>query len=154
MLQIKSPRNFWAGILFLSVGAGQTWLSLQYKVGTASQMGPGFMPAVLGCLLMTLGLVIVGSSLIVRGPRVEPVHWRPLVSIIAALLVFALLIERAGLAMTTALAVLIAGCGYRRRMDWAWLGTLVALAVGAAACAVALFIYGLKQPIPAWWAWG
>jgi putative tricarboxylic transport membrane protein len=151
MPQIKSQQNFWAGVLFLFVGAGQTWLALQYKVGTASQMGPGFMPAVLGCVLMVLGLVIVGASLILRGPRIEPVYWRPLVCIVGAMLLFALLIESAGLALTTVLVVLVAGCGYRERISWAG---LVVLAVGMAAFAVGLFVHGLKQPIPTWWAWG
>jgi hypothetical protein len=151
MLQIKSQQNFWAGVLFLSTGAGQTCLALKYNVGTASQMGPGFMPALLGLVLMVLGLVIAGGSLVIRGPRVEPVYWRPLVCIVGALLLFALLIEQAGLALTTVLVVLVAGSGYRQRISWAWLGVL---AVGMAALAVGLFIHGLKQPIPAWWSWG
>jgi putative tricarboxylic transport membrane protein len=151
MLQIKSHQNFWAGVLFLSVGAGQTWLALQYDVGTPSQMGPGFVPAVLGGILVMLGLIIASGSLLIRGPRVEPVYWRPLVCIVGALLVFALLIERAGMAPTTLLVVLIAGSAYRERISWAWLGVL---AVGMAAIAVALFTYALKQPIPAWGTWG
>ena len=114
-------------------------------------MGPGFVPALFGGILMMLGLIIAGGSLLIRGPRVEPVHWRPLVCIVGALLVFALLIERAGMAPTTALVVLIAGSGYRERISWPWLGVL---AVGMAAIAVALFTYALKQPIPAWGTWG
>jgi hypothetical protein len=151
MLQIKSQQNFWAGVLFLSVGAGQTWLALRYNVGTASQMGPGFMPALLGGLLMVLGLLIAAGSLVIRGPRIEPVYWRPVVCIVGSLLVFALLIEKAGLALTAALVVLVAGSGYRQRIGWAW---LVVLALGMAALAVGIFIHGLKQPIPAWWSWG
>ena len=151
MLQIKSQQNFWAGILFLSVGAGQTWLALQYNVGTASQMGPGFMPALLGGVLVALGLIIVSGSLVVRGPRIEPIYWRPLACIVGAMLLFALLIESAGLALTTVLVVLVAGSGYRERISWPWLGVL---AIAMAVFAVGLFVHALKQPIPAWWAWG
>ena len=151
MLKIKSHQNFWAGLLFLSVGAVQTWLALQYDVGTPSQMGPGFVPALLGGILMMLGFIIASGGLLVRGPQLEPVHWRPLVCIVGALLVFALLIESAGLAPATLLVVLIAGSGYRQRISWIWLGVL---AVGMAAIAVGLFTYALKQPIPAWGTWG
>jgi hypothetical protein len=114
-------------------------------------MGPGFMPALLGGLLMVLGLLIAAGSLVIRGPRIEPVYWRPVVCIVGSLLVFALLIEKAGLALTAALVVLVAGSGYRQRIGWAW---LVVLALGMAALAVGIFIHGLKQPIPAWWSWG
>jgi hypothetical protein len=152
MLQIKSPQNFWAGLLFLLVGAGQTWLALQYNLGTASRMGPGYMPALLGAVLVVLGLIIAGTGLIVRGPRIEAIYWRPLVCIIGAMLLFALFIEGAGLGLTTALVVVVGGCAYRQRTGWAW-AALGLLAVGMAAFAVALFIYGLKQPIPAWWSW-
>jgi len=153
MLRIKSQQSFWAGVLFMTFGAAQTWLSLQYTVGTPARMGPGFMPALLGGVLVVLGLIITANSLLVSGPKVEPIYWRPLAAIIGAMLLFALLIEGAGLALTTVLVVLVAGSGYRLR-GWAW-ARLGALAIGMAVLAVALFIYGLRQPIPAWWvaAW-
>jgi uncharacterized membrane protein len=148
MLEIKSQQNFWAGLFFLCFGAFELFLSLQYELGSTADMGPGFMPALLGCSLMALGFVIAGSGLMVTGPRIERGHWRPFVCIISALLLFAFLINVAGLALTTMLVGLVGGAAYRDRIRWT---RLVLMAACLAVFAVVLFINILGQPIPAWW---
>jgi len=42
---IKNPRDFWAGVMFLAVGASFAGIALTYKLGTAARMGPGFFPS-------------------------------------------------------------------------------------------------------------
>lgn len=148
MLRIKSQQNFWAGVFFFCFGAFELFLALQYELGSSSDMGPGYMPSLLGCGLMVLGLIILSSGLMVDGPDIEPSHWRPFVCIIAALLLFAFLINVAGLALTTMLVVIVGGCAYRERIKW---GRLVILAICLSIFAVVLFIKILGQPIPAWW---
>src|ERR1700750_1552567 len=94
MLRIKSRQNFWAGVFFLACGAFETTMALQYDVGNPAAMGPGFMPVLLGIALAFLGLIILIGGLSVAGPAIEPGHWRPVVCIIAALVLFALLINK------------------------------------------------------------
>jgi hypothetical protein len=148
MPRIKSRQDFWAGIFILCFGAFELALARQYEFGSASDMGPGFMPVFLGYGLMGLGFIIAGSGLTVAGPDIEPGHWRPIVCIISALLLFAFLVNVAGLFLTTMLVALVGGCAYRDRVRW---GRLIFLAVCLAIFAVVLFVKILGQPIPAWW---
>lgn len=148
MPRIKGKQNFWAGVFILCFGAFELVLARQYDFGSASDMGPGFMPVFLGCGLMGLGFIIAASGLAVAGPDIEPGHWRPFVCIISALLLFAFLVNIAGLFLTTMLVVLVGGCAYRDRIKW---GRLLFLAVCLATFAVVLFVEILGQSIPAWW---
>ena len=147
MLRIKSQQNFWAGVFFLACGIFEATLALQYDVGSPAAMGPGFMPVLLGISLILLGLIILVSGLSVPGPAIEPGHWRPVVCIIAALVLFALLINKAGLAVSTFLVVMLGGIAYRGKVPWL---RLSAMALGMTIFAVVLFVYILGQPIAVW----
>ena len=90
-MNIKSQKDFFAGLMFLVVGALFAIGSTNYNVGNAARMGPGYFPMVLGVLLAGLGLVITITSLVVETPDGDPVGsfaWKPLVFIIAGNLVF------------------------------------------------------------------
>jgi Tripartite tricarboxylate transporter TctB family len=147
MLRIKSQQNFWAGVFFLACGVFEATLALQYDVGSPAAMGPGFMPVLLGIALILLGLIILVSGLSMAGPAIEPGHWRPIVCIIAALVLFALLINKAGLAVSTFLVVMLGGIAYRGKVPWL---RLSAMALGMTIFAVVLFVYILGQPIAVW----
>lgn len=149
MLRIKSQQNFWAGVFFLACGIFETTMALQYDVGSPAAMGPGFMPVMLGLALGILGLIILIGGITVAGPSIPPGHWRPVVCIIAALVLFALLINKAGLAASTFLVVMLGGIAYRGKVPWL---RLSAMAVAMAIFAAALFVYILGQPIAVWGA--
>ncbi|MET0675745.1 MAG: tripartite tricarboxylate transporter TctB family protein [Bradyrhizobium sp.] len=147
MPAIRSQQNFWAGMFFLGCGIFEIVLSMQYDFGTPESMGPSFMPVLLGIGLAVLGLIIIVNALTVVGPGIEPGHWRPFVCIVAALVLFALLIKTAGLAVSTFLVVMVGGCAYRARVPWL---RLVLLAIGMTIFSVVLFIYILGQQIAVW----
>jgi len=149
MLRIKSQQNFWAGVFFLACGVFETTMALQYDVGSPAAMGPGFMPVMLGLALGILGLIILIGGVTVAGPAIAPGHWRPVVCIIAALVLFALLINKAGLAASTFLVVMLGGIAYRGKVPWF---RLSAMAVGMTIFAAVLFVYILGQPIAVWGA--
>jgi hypothetical protein len=66
-MHIKSPKDFWAGLMFISFGLFfAIWASIYYQMGTAVRMGPAYFPAVLGGLLAFLGAVILVESLTLR----------------------------------------------------------------------------------------
>ena len=55
-MSIKSQKDFVSGLMFTAIGAGFAWNSaLSYDIGSASQMGPGYFPLVLGLVLVLLG---------------------------------------------------------------------------------------------------
>ena len=39
MIRVKSPQDFWAGLLFLVIGCLALWLGRGYAFGTATEWG-------------------------------------------------------------------------------------------------------------------
>jgi hypothetical protein len=147
MVRLRSPQDLGAGLLFVAIGAAGIVFGQDLAMGSAARMGPGYFPALLSYLIIAIGLVLAVRSLLIDGPRIEPIHFRPLFAILAAILAFGVLIDRIGLALTA--AVLTVGAAYARR-DVNLKETLL-LAIGLALFVVAIFAYALKQPLPAWW---
>ncbi len=68
---------------------------MSYDIGSASQMGPGYFPLVLGLVLVLLGGFIMFFSLVVETPDggvIGAVAWRPLGCILGANLLFGALL--------------------------------------------------------------
>lgn len=79
-MTIRNPRDFWAGIMFVTFGlafvfiaAGTPafldpvlgeWRVAGYQMGSAVRMGPAYFPVVLGGLLATLGAVILARGFV------------------------------------------------------------------------------------------
>ncbi len=94
-MNIKSQKDFFSGLMFMSVGAAFAWGATKYSVGTGARMGPGYFPLMLGVLLAVLGAVITFKSLVVEtagGDKVGSWAWKPLIFIILANLSFGVLL--------------------------------------------------------------
>ena len=94
-MKIKSQQDFWSGLMFIAVGLGFAWGATTYNVGEAARMGPGYFPLVLGIVLAGLGAFVLFESLVVETEDGEPIGkwaWRPLGFIIAANLLFGILL--------------------------------------------------------------
>jgi hypothetical protein len=94
-VKLKSQKDFFAGLMFLVVGAGFAWGATSYSIGSGARMGPGYFPLILGILLGLLGLAVIFSSLVVETEDGEPVGsiaWKPLFFIIASNLAFGVLL--------------------------------------------------------------
>lgn len=92
---IKQAKDFYAGLLFLLAGSAFAWGATSYTVGRAARMGPGYFPLMLGILLALLGAVMMLKALLSRTAPADPIGpwaWKPLVFIIAANLVFGVLL--------------------------------------------------------------
>ena len=86
-MNIKSQKDFFSGLMFMSVGAAFAWGATKYSVGTGARMGPGYFPLMLGVLLAILGSVITFKALVVEtagGDKVGSFAWKPLIFIILA----------------------------------------------------------------------
>tara|TARA_R110000787_G_scaffold31580_4_gene83611 strand:+ start:905 stop:1384 length:480 start_codon:yes stop_codon:yes gene_type:complete len=95
-------RNVWrqaiSGTVLIGFGLAILMISWNYSAGSLTQMGPGFMPRVIAVALVAMGLGILVSDL--RGTAQsydEPIHWRALIFVSAAVLIFVTLVEPAGL---------------------------------------------------------
>lgn len=146
MIRIKSPQDFWAGVLFVVFGCTALWVGWNYPFGTLTRMGPGYLPTVLCVVLLAIGGVLMLRALAVDGPAIAPSEIKPQLFVLAAIVVFALTIERLGLALAVVLvAVTAALASYGIR----WVEA-IALAVGLAVLCVILFVQLLGQPFAVW----
>ena len=57
-MSIRNPRDFWSGVLFVTLGIATIVLSSKYTLGSAARMGPGYFPRILGILLIVLGGIL------------------------------------------------------------------------------------------------
>ena len=145
-IRVRNLRDFYAGLIFVLFGLVAFFMARNYPLGSAVRMGPGYFPTVLGILLAGLGLVIVGRSLVLEGPRVTGFALRPLVLVLAAVLAFGLLLEPVGLVVAT-VAVVVIGCLAGAEFLWRDVAILCVILI---ALALGLFVYGLGLPLKVW----
>jgi hypothetical protein len=94
-VHLKNQKDFFSGLLFMAMGVFFGWGASRYSIGTASRMGPGYFPLLLGAVLSVLGGVIVFKALVFEtedGGRIGDWAWRPVLYIVLANLVFGVLI--------------------------------------------------------------
>jgi hypothetical protein len=93
-MNIKSQKDFFAGLMFLVVGAGFAFGATKYNVGSAARMGPGYFPLLLGILLAVLGAGIIFYSMVhnpahgAEGDKVGAWAWKPIGFVLGANILF------------------------------------------------------------------
>lgn len=136
-----------AGLLIAAIGLFVLVAAWPLAVGTARSMGPGFVPISLGFILILLGagiILVEGRSGTPDRPRIPAV--RPLIFIPAAVIVFALTIQRFGLVPSVFVTAFIATLADPASR----LGRSLALAAILAVLALLIFGYGLGLQVRAW----
>lgn len=157
-MNIKSQQDFFSGLMFMGVGTAFGWSAFtSYSIGTGARMGPGYFPLILGVLLAILGAVITFKALVVEtsgGDKIGAWAWRPLFYIIAANLLFGVLL--AGLPKygipAMGLIVGIYGLVFVASMaepSWKAKNSLILATVLAIGSYVA-FVYVLKLQFQVW----
>lgn len=94
-MKIKSQKDFFSGLMFLSVGIGFAWGATTYNIGEGARMGPGYFPLVLGILLAGIGAFTIFEALVVEtedGEKIGSFAWKPLSFIIGSNVVFGILL--------------------------------------------------------------
>ena len=146
-MKIKSPKDFWAGLMFLGFGLfAAVWAATHYQMGTAVRMGPAYFPTVLGGMLAVLGLIILFGSFAVEGPKVPPFAFRPLILIILGCVLYGYLMKPLGLVGATAALIFVSAAGGH---EFKWREVTV-LFVVLIIFSWAVFVKGLTLPFPMW----
>ena len=94
-MKIKSQKDFFSGLMFTVVGASFAYGATNYSIGSGGRMGPGYFPLLLGVILAILGSAIMFKALVVEtqdGEKIGKWAWKPLFFIIAANLLFGILL--------------------------------------------------------------
>jgi Tripartite tricarboxylate transporter TctB family len=144
-IKIRGPKEFWAGLMFIGFGLFfMIWAVTHYQMGTAVRMGPAYFPTVLGGLLAFLGLLVLLESLAMEGPKVPRFHFRPLILISGACVVYGYMMKPLGLVLATALLVFIAALGGH---EFKWKEVTI-LYVVLIVFSLLVFVKGLTLPFP------
>lgn len=135
-----------SGLIFVAFGAAFAGTALTYEFGRAIRMGPGYMPFVLGAILVGLGIAIVVVGLR-HPPSTEepgPVPWVGMLLIVGTLLFFGYFIRQLGFAPTVFIGTFVTALASKNNN----VVSAVMIALGVSALCIAVFIYGLGVPIP------
>lgn len=143
----KDYRDLIGGLLVMLVGVFVAWYAATtYALGTLHRVGPGMFPAGAGVILALLGLSVMLPALVRQGPRMA-VAPRPMLAALASILVFGLLVQRAGLVPAIFGLVLTASLAERPR-------PVRSLLLAAGLCIASVLIFklglGLQVPIARW----
>jgi hypothetical protein len=145
-MRIKSPKDFWAGLMFISFGLFFMIGAGNYELGSAARMGPGYFPTMLGGGLAVIGGGVFLRSLVVSGGKVTAIPVRLLFFITVAVLLFGYLLKPIGLVLAMALLVVISAFAGH---EFKWREAPV-LALVLILLSVLVFVKGLGQPFPLW----
>ena len=146
MTLIKHPKDFWAGVLYMAFGATAIAIALNYPAGTAGRMGPGYFPRALGAILIAIGLFLSLRALRLQGTPLSFPAFKPVIVVIASVVVFGVAAPPLGLVVATLLLVVVSSAASD---EFRWKEAVISSLI-LAAFTVAAFAYGLQLQLPVW----
>jgi hypothetical protein len=146
---IRHPKDFWTGIIFLFFGIAAVVIGQDYPMGRAGKMGPAYFPTILGSLLILVGLIAVARSFVRHGEAIGKFYIKELVLILAAVILFGILMRGAGLVPATIVLIVLSAYA---SPQFRW-GESLLLAAGLAVFSVLIFAKLLGLPMAAFGPW-
>jgi putative tricarboxylic transport membrane protein len=143
---VRGPKDFWAGVLFVLIGAATVGIAFNYSMGTAARMGPGYFPRALGSLLMFLGALSILRSFRLQGAPIGDWRLRPIVVILGSVVLFGLMLPYAGLALSTIFLVIASSFASHEVRPLEACASSVMMAI----LCVGIFAYVLSIQVPVW----
>ena len=148
-MKIKSQKDFWSGVMFITVGIAFAWGSLSYSFGSSARPGPAYFPFGLGVLMAILGAMVLFKSLTLEvegGDKIGAWAWKPLLIITGAVAIFGWTLPHLGMVVSLPLLVVMSALAGN---EFHWKDALINSIVLTAGSWV-IFIWGLKLTIPLW----
>jgi TctA family transporter len=105
MIKLRNAQEFWAGLLFLGIGAVMLFGSAKLAQGTAAHMGLGYSPRLLCVLLILAGSGLLLKGVLTDGASIGGWNIRPMIFVLGSIIAFGLGLQRLGLVITICLAV-------------------------------------------------
>ncbi len=145
-MKIKSPKDFWAGLMFIGFGLFFLVVAGNYQMGSAARMGPAYFPKVLGGLMAVLGAIVFFQSLVLQGPQVPKISFKPIFFISLSLILFGYLLKPLGFILSVAILVFVSAFG-GHEFKLKEVGILTVLLI---IFSVLVFVKALTLPFPLW----
>ncbi len=144
MTVLMRRADLWSGLMFLALAGAILWVGTDYSLGRAGRIGPGYAPRLLAYALGGLGLFLAVRAVGGHEDVEARIAWRPVLLILASILVFAAMLAWFGLvpAILASVAVAAFAQGDNGLATALWLGLVLAL------FSWLLFVQGLGLPIP------
>jgi len=160
---MRRPKNLgkdhYGALMLLALGAAVFAMGLGYRMGTLNRMGAGFIPVVLGVLMMGVGIVLgvtaaaPGEEQIAHPLPGDGTHkgpeWRGWLCILGGVLAFVVLGQYGGLMPATFGSVFVSAMGDRNNTVK---GAALLGAILTVFCLI-VFHYGLSLQLPLF-RWG
>jgi hypothetical protein len=145
-MKIKSPKDFWAGLMFGALGLFFLIVARNYRMGSATSMGPAYFPTVLGGLMAVFGGIVFLRSFVVRGEKMSAMSFRQIFLIVLSLLVFGYLLKPIGMVLALALLVVLSAfAGHEFKLK-----EVLLLSAALIILSVLVFVKGLGLPFSLW----
>ena len=146
--RIRNQHDVAAGLIYVVAGAGFSLGALNYKIGEAARMGPGWFPFWVGVLLVAVGFATAAGGMrpSAAEDKVKRPELRSLAWVLGAVVLFGVLLQPAGLVLSLAVLVIVSSLASH---EFSWKGTLLNAAV-LIAFSVGAFIKGINLQIPLW----
>lgn len=138
--------DLWSGLMFAGIGAAALVIGADYPLGSAGRIGPGYVPRLLGLLLVGLGAFLVIRCAWTREEIDSTIAWRPAILVLSGVVIFAVVFDLTGLVPAILASVAVANYAVPENR-WT---TAIGLGAILSAFAWALFVYALSLPLPVW----
>jgi hypothetical protein len=142
IVKIPLSTDLLAGLGLIGLGGFALGYGWRYAFGTAARMGSGFYPRLVSLALIAVGAALVVRSFFRKDDELGTIELRPVALVLLGTVVFALLIERAGLVVSTGLLIVLA----RLADDDFRPAEVLRLCLGLVLFASIVFWYGLALP--------
>jgi hypothetical protein len=142
-LNISNVRQCMPAVLLALIGVGVALNGYNFKIGSLTAMGPGFMPLVMGIGLVLLALLLFWTACNTAEETVTALPMRPLLFVGAGMLSWFLLIDTLGFFPASLAQLLLCSCAMHQQF-W-FKQTLLMLVV--AITGYSLFVVFLGVPV-------
>jgi hypothetical protein len=146
--RIRNQQDFAAGMIYVVGGIGFALGALNYKIGDAARMGPGWFPFAVGVLLAFVGVITAlnavrphASEEKVKRPELGSLAW-----VLGGVVLFGLLLPHLGLVISMFVLVMVSS---RASHEFKWLSAFLNSVFLVAFC-IGVFIYGIHLQMPLW----
>lgn len=88
------------GVLTIILGAIFMHQSLDLRLGTLTNIGPGFWPLLLSVFLVSLGVVMLCTSTAPAKEKNQPLSLWPIMMVLTSMILYAIIVTKIGLILT------------------------------------------------------